>query len=63
MSLLTIVFPLDTNTNSFKNNSSYLGFMYSKSKYTLESVSVSGRPAVYTITLENMNGLSSKDYA
>jgi hypothetical protein len=28
-------------------------YVYSKSEYTLESVSVSVRPAVYTITLHN----------
>ncbi len=28
-------------------------FVYSKSEYTIESVSVSGRPSVYTITLHN----------
>ena len=58
MRLLTIVIPLDTNTNSFKNNSSYLVFVYSKSEYTLESVSVSVRPAVNTITLHNYIRLS-----
>jgi hypothetical protein len=29
-------------------------FVYSKREYTLESVSMSGRPAVYTITLEGL---------
>jgi hypothetical protein len=32
--------------------------VYSKSEYTLESVSVSGRPSVYTITLHNYIRLS-----
>ena len=33
-------------------------FVYSKSEYTIESVSVSGRPAVNTITLHNYIRLS-----
>jgi hypothetical protein len=35
-----------------------VSFVYSKSEYTLEAVSVSGRPTVYTITLHNYIRLS-----
>jgi hypothetical protein len=35
-------------------------FVYSKSEYTLESVSVSGRPSVYTIIPERLNPIDVK---
>ena len=54
---------LDTETdclNFYCSDVIMVLFVYSKSEYTLESVSMSGRPAVYTITREKVRAIGLK---